>query len=459
MDRGCVLLRRIDFSLVFGLGLYMALRRLNALAMGERQLLFELELLANTCFLIVMAVLAALGLWRNWLPTKSLAVLSGAANALGMALTFSDDASVSFAGRLLAGFSYPVLTVCFGVAVVHLSQREESAIASLSVSMVICAIVVFAAQKLPGPSALLVFLCVSQVAVGALLAWRTPYACISDGSAQGKVGSIGKKEALFVLAAVALGYSLCSMLNGVSAEYFMLSSEVMLLSCSLSAAVASACLVYLLSRSAEHPTPFDYWPLILIALVVCLIGFSSSMPMDAAVSYGIAYAGLTLFYFASWIICPVIIQRSRLPFVPAFGLVSIVCYGYYWRMLGSVLNDLNGSVFSASFFGVLTTAFLIVLVIVLANKGMKRVAAARAETMHVDSRDDLVEELAVLHSLSDREREVCGLALEGFSASKIAEKLFISESTVRFHLKNIYRKCQVKSKQDLLDKLQSMSGE
>ena len=456
LDRGCMLLRRIDYSLVFGLGLYMALRRLNALAMGERQFPIELELPANSCFLIGMVALVVLSSWRNWLPSRRFAVLSGIANALGMVLPFSDIGFADVVGRLLVGFSYPALTVCFGMAVVYLSQREKTATASLSASMVVCAVVVFVAQKLPELPALAVFLCVSPLAVGLLLAWRTPYEYMNDGLARSQAGAIGKKEAVLALAAIALGHSLCSMLNGVSTEYFVLSSEVMLFSCFLSAVVASAYLVYLLSGSAKRSAPFDYWPLVLIALVICLIGFSSSMPIDTTVPYGISFTGLTLFYFASWIICPVIIQRSRLPFVLAFGLISIVCYGYYWRMIGTALRGSNDSVFSTSFFGILTIAFLIVLVVAFTSTGMKRTVAARAATVRGDSRDNLAEKLAASYSLSDREREVCGLALEGFSASKIAEKLFISESTVRFHLKNIYRKCQVKSKQDLLEKLQTI---
>jgi DNA-binding CsgD family transcriptional regulator len=50
-----------------------------------------------------------------------------------------------------------------------------------------------------------------------------------------------------------------------------------------------------------------------------------------------------------------------------------------------------------------------------------------------------------------RELEVCDLLLEGYSAAKIAQKLYVSESTVRFHLRNIYGKLHVHSKQELLD--------
>jgi len=48
-------------------------------------------------------------------------------------------------------------------------------------------------------------------------------------------------------------------------------------------------------------------------------------------------------------------------------------------------------------------------------------------------------------TLSEREKEVLTLLAEGNSYSVIAEKLFISKNTIKFHLKNIYSKLQVNS--------------
>ena len=48
--------------------------------------------------------------------------------------------------------------------------------------------------------------------------------------------------------------------------------------------------------------------------------------------------------------------------------------------------------------------------------------------------------------LSARETEVLALLCEGHSYQRIARELFISEDTVHFHIKNIYRKLQVHSK-------------
>ncbi len=57
--------------------------------------------------------------------------------------------------------------------------------------------------------------------------------------------------------------------------------------------------------------------------------------------------------------------------------------------------------------------------------------------------------------LSDREMEVLKLLVEGKSYKTISERLDISFSTVKFHIKNIYIKLQVGSKEDAIAKAKS----
>ena len=54
--------------------------------------------------------------------------------------------------------------------------------------------------------------------------------------------------------------------------------------------------------------------------------------------------------------------------------------------------------------------------------------------------------------LTEREREVLNLLREGKSYQAIANKLFISKSTVKFHIKNIYRKLHVMNKYEAIMK-------
>ena len=55
--------------------------------------------------------------------------------------------------------------------------------------------------------------------------------------------------------------------------------------------------------------------------------------------------------------------------------------------------------------------------------------------------------------LSPRESEVLTYLVKGRNAKHIAEKLYVSESTVKTHISNIYRKVGIHSQQELLDQL------
>lgn len=59
--------------------------------------------------------------------------------------------------------------------------------------------------------------------------------------------------------------------------------------------------------------------------------------------------------------------------------------------------------------------------------------------------------IAQAAALSARETEVLSLALRGRTNERIAQELFIAKSTADTHLRRIYSKCGVHSRQELLD--------
>ncbi len=66
-----------------------------------------------------------------------------------------------------------------------------------------------------------------------------------------------------------------------------------------------------------------------------------------------------------------------------------------------------------------------------------------------------LEDLAKSWGLSAREAEVCRWAAKGFPATHIARELFVSENTVRTHLKSIYRKAGVNGRDGLLTEIEA----
>ncbi|MCB0189005.1 MAG: hypothetical protein KDE31_32270, partial [Caldilineaceae bacterium] len=58
--------------------------------------------------------------------------------------------------------------------------------------------------------------------------------------------------------------------------------------------------------------------------------------------------------------------------------------------------------------------------------------------------------------LSERELEIMHLIADGLTASQMAEKLIISVHTMRTHLKNIYRKLEVNSRVQAVEKVRTL---
>lgn len=65
--------------------------------------------------------------------------------------------------------------------------------------------------------------------------------------------------------------------------------------------------------------------------------------------------------------------------------------------------------------------------------------------------DTICDRLAVENSLTAREREVLGYLVRGRSLPYIREVLFLSKNTVDTHAKNLYRKLEIHSRQELID--------
>ena len=62
----------------------------------------------------------------------------------------------------------------------------------------------------------------------------------------------------------------------------------------------------------------------------------------------------------------------------------------------------------------------------------------------------LLEDFTQAYGLSPREKEVFSLIKEGRSNSEIANDLYISENTVKFHIKNILKKTACSNRTQLI---------
>ena len=58
----------------------------------------------------------------------------------------------------------------------------------------------------------------------------------------------------------------------------------------------------------------------------------------------------------------------------------------------------------------------------------------------------MLRDVLIQKGLSNREAEVAELVTKGLSNKEVANQLFVTEKTVKFHLTNIYKKMNVKSR-------------
>ena len=187
-------------------------------------------------------------------------------------------------------------------------------------------------------------------------------------------------------------------------------------------------------------------------LVLALIGDEADVPMFVLLN--VDHSLLTMFL---WILLVDVAQRSSIP------AMAIAAAGWGLRsalfVAGGALAQLAGLTMTPTLALALVYALLVVLVVaVVANRvGSERILArlvpqARTAVGSGDGVDVATRcaELSEAHGLTARESEVLALLCRGRSRPYIAETLYLSENTVRNHVKHIYTKLGIHDRQSLL---------
>ena len=66
------------------------------------------------------------------------------------------------------------------------------------------------------------------------------------------------------------------------------------------------------------------------------------------------------------------------------------------------------------------------------------------------SKSQRVQETEPSESLSPREKEVLDLVSEGLTNKEVAQKLYVSENTVKYHMKNILDKLHLRNRSQVI---------
>lgn len=138
--------------------------------------------------------------------------------------------------------------------------------------------------------------------------------------------------------------------------------------------------------------------------------------------------------------------------MPHFVSVCILQHGSALSLSPDTYVLLGTTIVSA--FAV--SAIVNIILICFLTKSGKGQELSSPSTDPLDGVYDRVQEAL---GLSTREMDIVRLACRNQNAKKIASELFIAESTVYTHLKRIYRKATVHSKQELIDLIEGFKAE
>ena len=176
------------------------------------------------------------------------------------------------------------------------------------------------------------------------------------------------------------------------------------------------------------------------------------------------------------IICASTARQHNVSALGLYGISS--CFSYLFAALGAFVgfrtNGVEAFGVAQVFIIALFSIYLLALALFASRAHREKEALEPASTRkpRTNSEDSITEstDLAVIKSdptdeacqllaqrygLSKREHDVLRLYVRGRDTPYIVEHLYITENTVRTHIRGIYRKTGVHSKQELLDTLES----
>jgi DNA-binding CsgD family transcriptional regulator len=251
--------------------------------------------------------------------------------------------------------------------------------------------------------------------------------------------------------------------------------------------INSGLMYQVINPAFDHLTGLVSWYWAVPYIVALAI--MRNLPMKEAKHSKILYIGMAMIIGA--FISFMLLKRNTTDYLIVDTLMLGACGIFdlfWWSILGEMLDysdnpaQIFGIGLSANVFGVLCGGVLgmavtsiglsgaevtvIALTVVCVTLVMlpplnrqlvlllkSHVYLAVYDNMSQSQQTDIVRQIKTLDPLTVREQEVLQLILSGKSNREIAEALFISESTVKTHIRNIFSKYDVGSRSELISTL------
>lgn len=228
--------------------------------------------------------------------------------------------------------------------------------------------------------------------------------------------------------------------------------------------MAACALVYVVSvrRGIEFGRLTYQIALPLMALGFLLLPLSHGWSLAGTAAYRIGYEYMYVILWGLWVYFAR--QESVTSvWVIACGLLTLQASKLVGFVVSADAITLMGASFDASSFA---SVFLFATVaFVLFSKenhivegGWEGVRPAAEVGEDLSFAEQRYEVAAERFGLTPRETEVFYLVLRGRSRGHIAKELVVTEETVKSHIKGIYQKAGVHTKQDLIDRVEGMAG-
>lgn len=180
------------------------------------------------------------------------------------------------------------------------------------------------------------------------------------------------------------------------------------------------------------------------ALVIPFVVMAlANEPIPGMTLWALDYFFFGFFSVFRVVLFAVLAARENMPYLAGCGLM----FGRAGDALGTaVYLTLGGS--TVALVSVAAVLFAATLFVIYRLAQILFPSERAAEAQKRDERA-VFEEFSARYELSAREREVLRLLLEEQSNAEIAAELFVSESTVKFHVRNLLKKTDCKNRLEL----------
>ncbi len=136
------------------------------------------------------------------------------------------------------------------------------------------------------------------------------------------------------------------------------------------------------------------------------------------------------------------------------GLSANVLGVLFGGMLGKAITDRDVQTHDPAVLA-LVVVFIVLIILPLLHKQLSMLLKNYAylavfSEMPADKQTEAVKNVAVIGQLTARESEIAALLVKGRTYKMIADELFLSENTVKSHIKHIYAKLKIRRKSELI---------